>query len=367
MRPPSTLRRLALSAVFPVALTVIYTTQAVLTGKQPWDQALGQETVFCSTWWLVGLLVFQLCAWLHREPRSRGRVVAGLFAGALGVLFLEPCFLVGCRLAVARAGAALSGHSFDAAAITGTWSAVVLSLFGFNLLIYGGIVLAWYALAYYRDSQRRKLESAEMRGLLQQAQLQALRSQLNPHFLFNTLHSIAELVHENPRLAEQMLLRLSELLRKALRSSGAQEVPLADELDFARDYLEVEQLRLGDRLSVTWDIGAESYQARVPSLLLQPLIENAIQHGIAPSTRPGILVIRARRDGDFLEVQVHDNGSGLAPNGSDRRGGVGLANTSDRLQRLYGDRHRFVLISDQGFRVNVRLPFSMISPATDAD
>jgi LytS/YehU family sensor histidine kinase len=159
----------------------------------------------------------------------------------------------------------ISGNSFDVAALAKTWPGVFLNLFGFNVIIYGGIVVAWYALTYYRDLQQRRLESAEMRALLQQAQLQALRSQLNPHFLFNTLHSIAELVHENPRLAEQMLLRLSELLRKALHSSGAQEVALAEELDFVKGYVEIEQLRLGERLRVTWDIAPDSLSARVPA------------------------------------------------------------------------------------------------------
>jgi len=362
----SLVRRLALSAVIPVALTIIYATQAVLTAKQSWSHALGQEAVFCGTWWVVGMLIFQLCAWLHRQPPSRPRVLAGLCVGAIGVMLLEPCLLIGCRIAVERASVGIGGHAFEAAATAQTWSQLFLNLFGFNVLIYGGVVVAWYALTYYRDLQRRRLESAEMQSLLQRAQLQALRSQLNPHFLFNTLHSIAELVHENPRLAEKMLLRLSELLRKALHSSGAQEVPLADELEFAKGYLEIELLRLGDRLSLTWDIEPESLQARVPSLLLQPLVENAIQHGIAPSTRLGTLVIRARRDHDFLELQVHDNGSGLAAEGSDRGGGVGLANTGERLQRLYGDRQRFELINDQGLRVNVRLPFSSMPTATNA-
>jgi len=362
----SPLRRLALSAVVPVALTIIYATQVRLTGKESWAQALGQETIFCGTWWLIGVLIFQHCTWLNREPPSRSRLVVGLIGGSLGVMLLEPTLLVGCRGAVGWVSAMITGNSFDVAALAKTWPGVFLNLFGFNVIIYGGIVVAWYALTYYRDLQQRRLESAEMRALLQQAQLQALRSQLNPHFLFNTLHSIAELVHENPRLAEQMLLRLSELLRKALHSSGAQEVALAEELDFVKGYVEIEQLRLGERLRVTWDIAPDSLSARVPSLLLQPLIENAIQHGIAPSTRAGTLAIRARRDGDFFEVEVHDNGSGLAVNGSDRRRGVGLANTSDRLQRLYGDRQRFELFNEQGLRVNVRLPFSVM-PHQGAD
>ena len=358
---PSLLRQLVRSAVVPVAFTIIYAMQLVLIGKDTLGHALGQEAIFCGIWWILGALIFGLCARLHLEPPSRRRVVAGLFAGAVGVLFLEPSFIIASRLVVGWMSALISGHPIDAAEMAKAWPGLFVNHLGFSIILYGGIVVAWHALTYYRDLQHRRLESAEMAALLQQAQLQALRSQLNPHFIFNTLHSIAELVHENPRLAEQMLLRLSELLRKALHSSGAQEVALAEELDFVKGYVEIEQLRLGERLSVTWDIAPDSLTARVPSMLLQPLIENAIQHGIAPSTRPGTLVIRAHRDGDFFEVQVQDNGSGLAVNGSDRQGGVGLANTSDRLQRLYGERQSFELINDQGLRVNVRLPFSVMS------
>ena len=352
-------RALALSTVVPLSLTIIYATQVRLSGKS-WGQALGQEIVFCGSWWAIGVLVFWLCTWLHRAPPSRVRLVVGLAAGAIGVMLLEPTLLLVSQLVTAWIGALHSGHSVDIAAIAKSWPGMFLSLFGFNLLIYGAVVVAWYAVTYYRDLQEGRVESAEMRALLQQAQLQALRSQLNPHFLFNTLHSIAELVHENPRLAEQMLLRLSDLLRKALHSSGAQEVSLEEELDFVKSYLEIEQLRLGDRLSVVWDIEPAALAARVPSLLLQPLIENAIRHGIAPSSQPGRLVIRARRDGDFFEVQIQDNGPGLVVNGADGRTGIGLANTTDRLQRLYGDRHCFELINDHGLRVNVRLPFSLI-------
>lgn len=352
-------RPLALSAIVPVSLTIIYATQVRLSGKS-WGQALGEEIVFCGSWWAIGVLVFWLCTWLHREPPSRVRLVAGLAAGAIGVMLLEPALLLSAQLVSAWIAALHSGQSLEVAAIAKKWPGMFLNLFGFNLLIYGGVVVAWYAVTYYRDLQERRVEAAEMRALLQQAQLQALRSQLNPHFLFNTLHSIAELVHENPRLAEQMLLRLSDLLRKALHSSGAQEVSLEEELGFVKDYLEIEQLRLGDRLSVAWDIEPDALAARVPSLLLQPLIENAIRHGIAPSSRPGRLAIRARRDGDFFEVQVHDNGPGLVVNGAESRKGIGLSNTKDRLQRLYGDQHRFELINDHGLRVNVRLPASLI-------
>ena len=151
---------------------------------------------------------------------------------------------------------------------------------------------------------------------LHQAQLEALRSQLNPHFLFNTLHSIAELVHSNPRLAEQLIVRLGELLRQVLQTSSRQELTLAEELDFIRGYVEIEQMRLGERLRVIWDIQPEALESRVPSLILQPLVENAIQHGIAASEGTGTLTIRARRVDGQLQVEVADTGPGLTPRAS---------------------------------------------------
>lgn len=356
-------RRLALSAVAPVAFTVIYSMQVALAGKVTWTQALREEAVFCGMWWILGALVFALCSWLHRAPTSRWRISAGIFAGVIGVLVLEPTILIASHLVGAWVTAMSSGVPAGLSNIIKGWPGIFVGHFGFNIVLYAAIVVAWHALTYYRDLQSRRLETAELAELLQRAQLQSLRSQLNPHFLFNTLHSIAELVHENPRLAEQMILRLSDLLRKALQSSSAQEVTLAEELDFVRGFLEIEQLRLGDRLTVTWEIAPDSLAARVPSLLLQPLVENAIQHGIAPSTRPGRIAIRARRDGEICELQVHDNGPGIHVNGSSRAGGIGLSNTKDRLARLYGQRGRFELINDEGLRVTIRLPFSPAQPA----
>ena len=228
---------------------------------------------------------------------------------------------------------------------------------GINLAVYAGFVLAWHAAIYYRESRDRQLKALELESLLHQAQLQALRSQLNPHFLFNALHSIAELVHENPALAEKLIVRLGELLRQVLQSSTLQEVPLADELDFIRGYIDIEQMRLGDRLRVEWDVPPELLAARVPSLILQPLVENAIQHGIAPTSRPGVLTIRARREDQSLLLEIRDTGPGLAQ-AIDRREGIGLSNTSARLQRLYGDRQKLELIGDDGLVVIVRIPFS---------
>jgi two-component system, LytTR family, sensor kinase len=162
-------------------------------------------------------------------------------------------------------------------------------------------------------------------------------------------------------LAEALILRLGELLRQVLRSSTLPDVPLEEELDFVRGYVEIEQMRLGERLQVRWDVEPEALQARVPGLILQPLVENAIQHGIAPLAAMGSLTIRAWREQGFLHLQVRDTGPGLSSASREQGSGIGLSNTRARLERLYGGRQSFELIGDNGLVVNVRLPLSSVT------
>jgi sensor histidine kinase YesM len=244
------------------------------------------------------------------------------------------------------------------APFSGPWFGQAIRAAGVNLPVYAGFVLAWHAASYYREARDREMRAVELEGQLHQSQLEALRSQLNPHFLFNALHSMAELVHGNPKLAEQLIVRLGELLRQVLQSSNRQEVPLSEELEFIRGYVEIEQMRLGDRLHVNWDIDPSLGQVSVPSLVLQPLVENAIQHGIAAAGGPGTLTLRAIRSGEFLELEVRDNGPGLEPEAAARSRGIGLANTRARLQRLYGERQSFEIQAGEGLAVRLRIPVS---------
>jgi LytS/YehU family sensor histidine kinase len=180
--------------------------------------------------------------------------------------------------------------------------------------------------------------------------------QLNPHFLFNTLHAISALMHKDVEAADRMLTRLSDLLRLALDSSDTQEVPLRDELAFLERYLEIEQTRFGERLKVKMDIGPETGAALVPSLILQPLVENAIRHGIEPQALAGVVRLSACCEGDRLRLRVSDNGVGLR--GQPVTEGVGLSNTRARLQQLYGTAHQFELSngSDGGLAVDIVMP-----------
>lgn len=235
---------------------------------------------------------------------------------------------------------------------------LVFANFFIYVLVYGVIVGLAQFLDYYRRVQERELLASRLETQLAQAQLQVLRMQLQPHFLFNTLNAISALMHKDVRLADRMLARLGELLRATLEDPGTQGGTLRQELDFLRPYLEIEQARLGPRLTVTIDVPAELLDARVPYLIAQPLVENAIRHGLAPRIGPGSLSIRARRQNDLLTIQVTDDGVGFPANGHAREG-IGLSNTRGRLRGLYGDDAALTLETDpgRGTVATVTLPY----------
>jgi signal transduction histidine kinase len=347
----------------PAVFGVVWASQLVLGGKVSWASALGTEVPFWFSWGIVAMLIFRLCRLLHGRVHDRRRYAIGLTVGAVGAVVAFPAVFESITIGGQWLGRALSLATKQPDAFWPSVRAATINLLGFSVILYTATVCAWHAITYYRDLKERKFQAAELESLLHQAQLEALRNQLHPHFLFNTLHSIAELVHENPALAEQLILRLSELLRSALKAPVLQEVPLADELEFTRSYLEIEQMRLGDRLTVAWEVAEETLAARVPSVLLQPLIENAIQHGIAALNRPGRLSIRARRDDGHLLLQVQDTGPGLKTGVATSGSGIGLANTESRLKRLYGARQRFELVNRDGLLVSIRIPFVVSATA----
>lgn len=343
-----------LGAVFLV-LTVMFSSQLALAGGMSWTGAIHQEVCFWGAWWILAIVVFEFCDWLHAGPRGRFAIAGSLVVAAVAAMLLQTLIFgtlerfldwAGWRTSPAPRGPFLA-----------SWRGAFTSQIGGGLVLYAGLLAGWHALFSYRALQQRRVQAAELQALVREAELQALRSQLNPHFLFNSLHSIAEVVHENPRLGEDLILRLAELLRAALQSSQSQTVALADEIGFVKSYLEIERLRMGDRLLVTWDIDPATLAAPIPTLLLQPLVENAIRHGIAPSPDAGHLAIRSRVVRDRIEICIHDNGRGLAEPDRVSRG-VGLANTRKRLERLYGENQRLDLINDQGMRVVVQLPNS---------
>jgi two-component system, LytTR family, sensor kinase len=235
-----------------------------------------------------------------------------------------------------------------------------------DVIIYWMIVGVGYAFEYYRRFREQQLQAARLELLatqletqLVQAQLQALKMQLHPHFLFNTLHAISALMDDDVKGARRMIARLSELLRLTLESAGQQEVSLRQELDALERYLEIEQIRFQDRLTVRLAVAPETLDASVPNLVLQPIVENAIRHGIAPRSSAGRIEIRAERRDGMIELQVIDDGPGLPPGDEEVKEGIGLANTRARLRQLYGDGHR-IEIKDAdggGLAVKLSIPF----------
>jgi signal transduction histidine kinase len=226
------------------------------------------------------------------------------------------------------------------------------------LMTYAAIVGLSYALAYYRESQARALKAANLEARLMEARLKTLEAELHPHFLFNTLHAISTLVHTNPEAADRMISRLSDLLRLTFDRSGAAEIPLKEELEFLQKYLEIEQIRFQDRLSVDFDIDPEALDTEVPRMILQPLVENAIKHGISPRSGDGLVRISAKREDQGIAIEVRDNGVGLNTHARARfNDGVGLSNTRARLECLYGGAHRLDFAEgESGLAVRMLIP-----------
>jgi two-component sensor histidine kinase len=256
----------------------------------------------------------------------------------------------------------LAGQSLD------TWlheaQEMLFLNFDWEMMTYWTIVGVGTAMRYMHEARVRELSAAQLETRLVEARLHTLQRQMQPHFLFNTLNTISALMHRDVDAADAMIARLSDLLRMSLQRVGVQEVPLKEELDFLSKYLEIEQTRFRDRLTVVFDVQADTLHALVPNLLLQPLVENAIKHGIGPRPTPGQITVRARRNGALLELDVQDNGVGLsAARLTDFNRGVGLSNTRSRLEHLYGSLHRFEFRqpAEGGLLVCIAIPMAELA------
>ena len=229
----------------------------------------------------------------------------------------------------------------------------------FHIQWYWGIVAVGHGVAYYRRYHRHALRASNLEAQLATARLDALRAQLQPHLLFNSLNAIAELIHENPPAADRMVTRLGALLRRSIDGAGEHEITLREELDFLSAYLEIEQTRFGDRLTVAMDVDAAWLDIRVPALILQPLVENAVRHGVAGRAARARIAVRAMRRGDALELVVEDDGPGLPPAGA-HAPRVGVGNTQARLAQLYGERGGLELRNGRegGVRAVVTVPLT---------
>jgi two-component system, LytTR family, sensor kinase len=228
-------------------------------------------------------------------------------------------------------------------------------------LVYWVILFIYHAVYYYKRAKDNEVRSSLLEAKLMEAKLEALKMQIHPHFLFNTLHSISSLMHKDLKAADTMISKLGDFLRMTLDRSEVQELPLKEELELLERYVEIEQIRFGDRLRVEYRIDPVLLDAYVPNLIFQPLVENAIAHGI--STKPGgEIVISGKRKGDYLHLSVTDNGRGMPVSEHIRfrfKQGIGLSNTQERLQQLYDGNHVFTIVSNEksGFSVKLQIPY----------
>lgn len=251
-------------------------------------------------------------------------------------------------------------------------SRIFLNNVTIDSVIYMSILVGVHAFEYYRKFREQELHASRLEAELAEAQLRALRLQLHPHFLFNTFHTIAMLVRqERGEEAVNTIAELSDFLRYVLDTMGAQEVNLEREIDFLKSYTAIEQIRFKDRLDVQIDVTPDALPALVPNLILQPLVENAIHHGIEPVGGPGRIAVVVRRERGRLRIRVQDNGVGVPDDWQlDAQEGVGLANTKARLERLYKDDHHLTLsnMADGGLMVTIVIPYrtaaSMPQPAS---
>ena len=338
-------------AVFGLLLANQSSILATLGGRQmPVVVAIRPALLEAILWALTTVAIF----WLARRfPLERGRMLRGIVVHLVGAVVL----------ALARAGVMLVlGWYLPWVRVQRAFSVQFWATSSQNFLFYALLLGIGHLVLYYRRYREREQAAEQLARGLTEARLQALKMQLQPHFLFNTLNAISALIPAEAKPARRMIARLGDLLRSTLEHEDTQEVTLREELAFLEPYLEIEQARLEDRLTVVMNIAPETLDARVPHLILQPLVENAVRHGIASRIEPGRVEISASRgpDGRVLQLEIRDDGPGVDRHNDVRtRRGVGLTNIRSRLEQLYGGEHRFKLENQAagGVLVQVTVPF----------
>jgi two-component system, LytTR family, sensor kinase len=285
--------------------------------------------------WLVWALATPLVICLgQRFPPSRWRPLRTWF------VHLGACLVIGAVYSAWAAMLQLLLRPWGYAQVTGfgkTWFSVFYGEFHLFLILYAAILAISHTLESGRRLAQRETEAARLNEQLSRAQLDALRRQLEPHFLFNTLNAIAGLVRETRNdAAVIMIVGLSDLLRRVLEASDKQEVSLREEMEFLETYLDIQKTRFADRLQLTVDVPREFLAAQVPSLILQPMVENAIQHGIGTRAAGGAIRITAAQDNESLTLSVYNDGPRIPEDWEQLRSGVGISNVRTRLQSLYG-------------------------------
>ncbi len=316
-------------------------------GADPWPRTLLENFIFSHA---IGTAIFLL---VYGSGVAHAKNNLGKLIGLTGFFVLGGW----CGTIVSLA----SMHFLFARPLT--WDIFTSHLFltGALALIFGTVVYSFFAARERLQETIARLAEKEVKEqqllrLKTKAELEALRAKVNPHFLFNTLNSIASLIPGDPAKAEEMVQRLARLFRYTLDASNRDLIKLEDELLLCREYLEIEKVRLGARLTYEIDSEASLAELQVPGLLLQPLIENSVKHGIATSKSGGHITVKARRDGNECHLEIHDTGKGF--DRFEATAGFGLSSVRERLALHYGEAHSFELSTEHGVRILMRLPLT---------
>ena len=305
------------------------------------------QFVRVTMWALMAPLILQL---QEKVPLRRGRWFGGIgFHVAMSFAVMAVYYL----------GRMMAFQLFDDEPWTDFWGMAAKAFLGRNLIdmaYYWGVIAFGHSVEIYRQFKREELKAAQLEARLVETELKTLREQLRPHFLFNTLNTIAVLVRENKNdEAVTLIARLSTLLRTSLDRTRGHEVTVRQEMEFLEGYVEIQRARFSDRLQFGLAIEPAAMEARIPNLLLQPLVENAILHGIAPKAGPGRVDVIARVEAGRLHLEVRDDGPGLTGGTPGAREGIGLSNTRERLAKIYGAHGQFSLSGEPGRGVSVRI------------
>ncbi|HKF42828.1 MAG TPA: histidine kinase [Thermoanaerobaculia bacterium] len=351
----------AFGALQAATISIGLKQEANLSFQPSFARMLAYQIVAWLVWGAIAPLIFELGE--RFRPERPVRFVAVHVPAALAASMLNAAVGVAAIAVFRPFGASPQGRVLPR--LVGRFT----NSLPLEFLIYGVILGAGYAVEYYRGFRDRELRAAQLERRLAEARLEALALQLQPHFLFNALHTVAGLVRQGENTAAvEVLARLSDLLRATLQGSGRPLVPLSEELALADLYLAIQQVRFADRLRVERAIDPELAKAAVPPFVLQPLLENAVRHGLGARSDAGSLRIVAERagEGERFRLEVHDDGRGIEGPPSERAGGVGLSNTRARLAEIYGEAAKLELLSRAEGGVVARLTLPVI-PAPEPE
>lgn len=321
-----------------------------------WQRSLSYRLTNNLYWILLTPLLFYIGKKIKLEPGKIAKNI--LIVTGLGILIS----LAQAHLSIITS---LFFARFYSVPVMPFWERIILAEYGMlglafdSFFLYFGAMSIIYGINYYRKNKEHQYNLSQLEARLAQAEVQAMKMQLHPHFLFNTLHAISTLMHRDPNAADKMITQLSNLLRISLDNIGVQEVLLRDELNFLEQYIEIQKMRFQDSLEIKMDIAPETFNIQVPNLILQPIVENAFKHGVEEISGEKRINITSRLENKMLMISVEDNGPGTKEvTGEASQAGLGLKNTRERLRQLYGSNSELVIENSipKGLIVKLNIP-----------